>query len=181
MEIELGPHEWSIKTATLWTLVLVRASSIVLGMGTNAGTPTRREAMRGFLPHSPFVRELGIELDELETDRAVLRLPWRPELATIADVVHGGAVATLLDTAGMAAAWSDDAAPEAIGGATVAMSISYVSAARAADLVAVAEVVRRGGSLCFVDVTVTAGDEVVAKGMVTHRFQDRRGSDPAAQ
>lgn len=133
--------------------------------------PTRLEVMRGFLPHSPFPLELGMEVVELEPDRAVLRLPWRPKLATIADVVHGGAIATLLDTAGMAAAWADDdTVPESIGGATVAMSISYMSAARAADLVAVGEVVRRGASLCFVDVTVTAGADMVAKGMVTHRY-----------
>lgn len=86
-------------------------------------------------------------------------------------MVHGGAIATLLDTAGMAAAWADDqTVPESIGGATVAMSIAYKSAARAADLVAVSEVMRRGAGLCFVDVAVMAGDEVVAKGMVTHRY-----------
>ena len=133
--------------------------------------PTRLEVMRGFLPHSPFPLELGMEVVELEPDRAVLRLPWRPELATIADVVHGGAIATRLDTAGMAAAWADDeTVPESAAGSTVAMSISYMSAARASDLVAVGQVARRGASLCFVDVTVTAGEEVVAKGMVTHRF-----------
>jgi uncharacterized protein (TIGR00369 family) len=133
--------------------------------------PTRLEVLRGFLPHSPFPLELGMEVVELEPDRAVLRLPWRPELATIADVVHGGAIATLLDTAGMAAAWADDqTVPESPAGATVAMSISYMSAARAADLVAVGQVLRRGATLCFVDVSVTAGEEVVAKGMVTHRY-----------
>ena len=46
------------------------------------------------------------------------------------DVVHGGAIAALLDTASMAAAWADDTVPEAVAGATVSMSVDYVSAAR---------------------------------------------------
>ena len=70
--------------------------------------PTRAEIMRAFIPASPFAQELGIELVAIGDDRAELRLPWAPRLATMGEVVHGGAIATLLDTAGMAAAWSDD-------------------------------------------------------------------------
>jgi uncharacterized protein (TIGR00369 family) len=132
---------------------------------------SRRELMRGFLPNSPMVQHLGIELVELAPDRAELRLPYRPELVTLGEVVHGGAIATLIDTAGMAGAWSDDAVPEALGGSTIAMSISYASAARAEDVTAVAEVIRRGRSLCFIDITARAPDgRVVAKGQVTQRY-----------
>jgi len=132
---------------------------------------TRREIIQGFIPSSPLVGLLGIELAEIEPDRAVLRLPYRPELATIGDVVHGGAIAALLDTASMAAAWSDDTKPGALAGATVSMSVDYVSAARGVDLVAVARAVRRGRSLCFCEVEVSeASGGVVAKGLAVHRF-----------
>ena len=132
---------------------------------------SRRELIRAFIPSSPLVQHLGIELVDLEPDRARLRLPYRPELATMGDVVHGGAIAALLDTASMAAAWSDDAVPEALAGATVSMSVDYVAAARATDLLATGVVVRRGRSLCFTEVTVTdAGEEVIAKGIAVHRF-----------
>ncbi len=129
------------------------------------------EIVREFLTRSPLPVSLGIALDALSPDRAVLRLPYRQELTTIGDVVHGGAIATLIDTAGMAGAWADDVVPDTIGGSTVALSIAYVEAAHAEDLVAVAEVLRRGRSLCFVDVTVhDADDRLVAKGQVTHRY-----------
>jgi uncharacterized protein (TIGR00369 family) len=132
---------------------------------------TRRELMRAFLSNSPMVLRLGIELVELGTDRAELRLPFSEDVVTIGDVVHGGAIATLVDTAGTAAAWADDSVPDGLGGSTVALALSYVSAARAADVTAVAEVVRRGRSLCFVDVTARMPDGVVvAKGQVTYRF-----------
>ena len=121
--------------------------------------PTRAEIMRSFVPASPFAKELGIELVELRLDHAELRLPWSPRLATMGDVVHGGAIATLLDTAGMAAAWSDDTVPEKLAGATVSMSVTFAAAAvRDRPHRARATVVRRGRSLCFCEVTVTDAD-----------------------
>jgi uncharacterized protein (TIGR00369 family) len=133
--------------------------------------PTRAEIMRAFIPASPFATELGIELVDLSPDRAELRLPWSPRLATIGEVVHGGAIAALLDTAGMAAAWSDDHVPDKTAGSTVSMNVNYAAAAVASDLTAEATVVRRGRSLCFCEVKVTdAEGQVVAHGSMVHRY-----------
>ncbi len=132
---------------------------------------TRRQVIEAFIPNSPLVGHLGIEVVALEPDRARLRLPFRPELATMGDVVHGGAIASLLDTASMAAAWSDDTVPEALAGGTVSMHVDYVAAARAVDLVATAVAVRRGRSLCFCEVTVADPEGgVIANGLAVHRF-----------
>jgi uncharacterized protein (TIGR00369 family) len=140
-------------------------------MSSDNPNPTRAEIMRAFVPASPFAKELGIELVGLRLDHAELRLPWAPQLATMGDVVHGGAIATLLDTAGMAAAWSDHTVPEKLAGATVSMSVSFAAAARATDLTAHANVVRRGRSLCFCEVRVTdAEGGVVAHGSMVHRY-----------
>ncbi len=129
------------------------------------------ELIRQFIPASPFVGHVGIKLDKLEPDRAVLSLPFSEQVVTITDVVHGGAIAALLDTASMAAAWSDDTVPESVAGATVSMNVDFVAAARGADLLATATAVRRGRSLCFCEVTVTDPDDrVIAKGLAVHRY-----------
>jgi uncharacterized protein (TIGR00369 family) len=90
----------------------------------------------------------------------------------VGDVVHGGAIASLIDTAGMAATWADpDVEPESLAGATVTLNVDYVAAARGQDLLAVATVVRRGRSLCFTEISVTEPDgRLVAKGSVVQRF-----------
>ena len=133
--------------------------------------PTRQEVIAQFIPASPLVRHLGIELAKLEPDHAELRLPFKDEVATLGDVVHGGAIASLIDTAGMAAAWADDAEPEALAGATVSLTVDYVAAARGQDLLATATVARRGRSLAFVDVRVTEpGGRLAAKGSLVYRF-----------
>lgn len=124
-----------------------------------------------FVPNSPLVRHLGMRLEAIEDGRAELVLPFRPELATIDNVVHGGAIASLIDTAGMAATWSDDSEPESLTGSTVTLNVNYVSAASGQDLTATATVVRRGRNLVFSDVRVSEPDgRVVATGSVVQRL-----------
>lgn len=133
--------------------------------------PTRTEIITQFVPNSALCQHLGITLVEVGNDRAVLAMPFKPELATVGRTVHGGAIATLADTAAMAAAWADDVVPEKFGGSTASLTVNYVSAADAADLTAVGQVVRRGKRLSNIEVTVTdAGGQVVAKALATYNF-----------
>ena len=106
--------------------------------------PTRREIIEQFIPNSPHAKQLGIQVVSLGTDEAVLELPFKPVLATIGDVVHGGAIGALIDTA---------------------------AAANGVDLRAEAWVARRGGRLSYCEVRVTDPEgTVVAHGIATYRF-----------
>jgi uncharacterized protein (TIGR00369 family) len=132
--------------------------------------PAGAGIMREFIPASPFARHLGIEIESLETDRARLRLPFTEAVATMGDLVHGGAVSTLVDTAAMAASWCTEDVPESLRGTTVGLTVDFVSAGRG-DIVADARVLRRGRSLCFCDVEVFDGDgRLIAKGLVTYKL-----------
>ena len=86
-------------------------------------------------------------------------LPFRPELATMDDVVHGGAIASLIDTAGMAVVLGRRRASRSRWpGSTVTLNVNYVAAARGQDLTATAVVVKRGRSMVFSEVRVTEPD-----------------------
>jgi uncharacterized protein (TIGR00369 family) len=133
--------------------------------------PTRREIIEQFIPNSPHAKQLGIRVDSLGADEAVLELPFKPELATVGNVVHGGAIGALIDTAAMAAAWATDEIPENPAGSTVALSVNFASAANGVDLRAAARVAKRGGRLSFCEVSVTDPEgAVVAHGIATYRF-----------
>jgi uncharacterized protein (TIGR00369 family) len=133
--------------------------------------PTRSEIIRAFIPESPFAARLGLRLELLEPDRAVIVMPFEAGLATIGDVVHGGAISTLADTAAMAAAWASDEVPESVAGATVSLSVSFVAAAVGRDLRASARVRRRGGRMVFVDVDVEEdGGTLVAHALAVYRL-----------
>ena len=131
---------------------------------------TRTEIVRAFIPHSPLPAALGITLESIEPDQARLALPYADRLATVGDVIHGGAIATLADTAAMAAAWATEDVPDGVAGATVSLALSYLAAARG-DLIAEARVTRRGRRLCFVDVEVRdAGDTAVASAQAVYQL-----------
>ena len=127
--------------------------------------------MTDFQPQlDPFQMLLGFRLDRVAPEFCRISLPFKSELRTAGDVVHGGVIATLIDSAGVIAAWSQ-ADPSATRGATADLSVSYLSAAHAVDLIAEARVLRRGRSLVFIEVDVTASTgERIAKGLVTYKL-----------
>ena len=134
--------------------------------------PDSAELFRTFMEHSPFGLKLGIRLDQLEPERCRLVLPFDESLATAGNVVHGGALATLVDTAATGAAWSG-AGPGVVGGATIDLTIHYLRPAEGEDLIAVARTLHRGRSICSVEVEAFAGDddEPVVKALATYKLK----------
>jgi uncharacterized protein (TIGR00369 family) len=127
--------------------------------------------IRQFFPNSPYVAHLGMQLTDIQPGMATLTLPFTQALVTIGTIVHGGAVASLIDTAAMVAAWSEGEVPANARGTTVNITVAYLSAAQQEDLQAVARVLRRGRNLVYLDVEVTgASGNAVAKGLVTYKL-----------
>jgi uncharacterized protein (TIGR00369 family) len=132
---------------------------------------TRLELVKAFIPNSPHAAALGISIAEIELDRALLVMPFKEELVTMGDVVHGGAISTLIDTAATVAAWATDEVPESPSGATVSLAVNFISAARATGLRAEARVVRRGRKLTFVEIDARDHNGApVANGIATYTF-----------
>jgi uncharacterized protein (TIGR00369 family) len=132
--------------------------------------PSGAELVTQFVAHSPFGVRAGLSLEHIEPERAVLKLAYSEEVTTFGDVIHGGAIATLADVAATAAAWSAAEVKGAPRGATVGLTVDYLGAARGRDLRAEARVLRRGRSICFCEVDILAGDELVAKALVTYKL-----------
>src|ERR1043165_9350009 len=96
----------------------------------------------------PFSALVGFQIDEVKKDFCRMRLPFRPELRTNADIFCGGAIASLIDTAGVVAVWSD-VSPDVTRGATASMTVNYLSGAERVDLLAEARAIRRGRRVVF--------------------------------
>jgi uncharacterized protein (TIGR00369 family) len=101
-----------------------------------------------------FPNVVGLVVEEIRTDYCRMRLPYRPELEQPAGVVHGGAIATLVDTVVV----------PPVGAAykrgwlylTVGMNISYLGAVIGEDAIAEGWVEQRGKSLVFCAAEVVA-------------------------
>jgi uncharacterized protein (TIGR00369 family) len=141
-------------------------------MSTASDRPqSRAEIIRQFLPTSPYVGHLGIQLTDMQPDVATLTLPFDSSLVTIGKTIHGGAIASLIDTAAMVAAWSDNAVAENLRGTTVSLTVTYLAPAEAEDIRATARALRRGRSLVYLDVEVQSmSGTSVARGLVTYKL-----------
>lgn len=138
---------------------------------SDARQPTGTDVIRDFIPQSPLVGHLGLELVELGDGVATMRAPFRDELATIGNTVHGGAIATLIDTCAMAASWSGAEVPENLRGSTVGLTINFLAPAAGEDVEARARVVRRGRRLVTVEVDASTPEgKLVAKALVTYQL-----------
>ena len=120
---------------------------------------------------SPYGRLLGLLTEEVAEDRVRVRLPFRDDVTTVGEMVHGGAVASLVDVAATAAGWATPGAGPGARGTTVGFSRNFLAAALGSDLVADARVTRRGGTLHFIEVSVSdrAGVET-ARALVTYKL-----------
>jgi uncharacterized protein (TIGR00369 family) len=106
----------------------------------------------GRLPTTYFPTFVGIVLEEVRTDYSRMRLPFRPELRQPAGLVHGGAIATLIDTAVVPAIGGVYAEPRPL--ITITLQVQYLDAVVDEDAVAEAWVERRGRSTVFCRVEV---------------------------
>lgn len=117
-----------------------------------------------------YWQTLGITIERIAVGRLRLALPMRPALGTYRrdHVMHGGAIASLIDAAGsVARTLQTPDEPPWTAVATTDLNVSYLDAATT-DLVADARVLRAGRTVAFVEVEVrNTEDTLVAIGRVT--------------
>jgi uncharacterized protein (TIGR00369 family) len=115
-----------------------------------------------------FVKLLGLVVEDVRTDYCRMRMPFRPGLNQAAGIVHGGAIAGLLDSVVVpvvGAAYGREARYS-----TVDMHVQFMSALVAEDAVAEGWVVKRGRSLVFCESEVlgaTSGKSI-ARSVLTY-------------
>ena len=125
--------------------------------------------------YMPFAAQLGMEFVEGGDGWIKLRLPFKKENTTVADALHGGAIASLIDTTGSMAAWttSEIGNPRYFG-STVAVSVNYLSGIIGEDCYAEGRVLKRGKEIIYSDVRVTNPEgKLCAQGNVIYRIIDR--------
>jgi uncharacterized protein (TIGR00369 family) len=100
-----------------------------------------------------------------------VRLPFRYDLTNDGTFYHGGVVASVIDTCGALAAWSNHDFNKGMRASTISMSVQYVGACRKSDLICRATAIKRGKELIFTEITATdAEGAVVAHAVQTYRI-----------
>ena len=137
-------------------------------------TPEREQIIREKFQTNHFPRLLGIEIDSIEPSRARLSVEVRQELLQLQGVMHGGAIASLIDTAVAFAIISVSEPQDRF--TTVEMKVNYLSAIREGRVVADARLIRDGRRIIVADCDVfDSQGRLAAKGLLTYIRLNERG------
>ena len=128
----------------------------------------REQAIRDrFINNNPFPKLLGIELDSIEAGSATLSIETNDRLIQVQGIMHGGAIASLIDTA-VALAIAGVSEPEDRY-TTVEMKVNYLAPIKRGRATAYAKIIKNGRRIIVAECDVTDSDNtLVAKGLLTY-------------
>jgi uncharacterized protein (TIGR00369 family) len=115
-----------------------------------------------------FPMLIGLSVEETRYDYCRMRLGFKPELLQPGGLVHGGAIASLMDAVLVPAVGSRLTAADRFS--TVDLHVQFIGAVKDEDVVAEGWVTRRGRSVVFCEseaVGATSG-RTVAKSVLTY-------------
>ena len=111
--------------------------------------------------HVPLCATLGITADVARPEEVVLSLDWAPNLCTGNDVLHGGMVMTLADSAGGVCAFLN--LPEGAGGtATIESKTNFIAATRSGTVKAHTRPLHIGKRVIVLETEVRGDDGKLA-------------------
>jgi uncharacterized protein (TIGR00369 family) len=119
-----------------------------------------RQALFAFFKSFPFNKLMGFELLEVEPGRARLAMSWREDLCQPAGIIHGGAIASLVDTAiahAILLTPEHRAMRDEHGGRMVSVDLrlKYLRPVSSGQIFCDARVVRLGRQITHADAVVT--------------------------
>jgi acyl-CoA thioesterase len=128
---------------------------------------------------SPYYRLLGMEVKEIKEGESRIGMPFRQDLTHPYGIAHGGAIASLADSA-VAMALIDLVGPrDRI--ATIEFKINFVASVDKGELEAHAKIIHKGSKTAVGDVEVVNDKgKLVAKLVATYSIQkgDERQQRP---
>jgi uncharacterized protein (TIGR00369 family) len=108
-----------------------------------------------------FVLLLDLKLESVERGKAVMRMPYRPEITNGTGAVHGGAIVSLCDTVfyvALASIYGRDQDTT-----TASLQCNFLAPALPPhDLLAEARVLKGGRRIVYGEVYVRSGEKIVA-------------------
>ncbi len=110
----------------------------------------------------PLCETLGVQAPVMTAAEVQLTLAWAPHLCTSNGLLHGGAIMTLADSAGAAAA-SLNLPEGAAGTSTIESKTNFLGAVRDGVVTATSRPLHVGSTTIVVETEVRNGDKLVAK------------------
>jgi uncharacterized protein (TIGR00369 family) len=134
-------------------------------MSENELDPARVARARAAFAAVPYAKLIGLELGEISPGAVSIHLDVRNDLKQNQGVIHGGAVASLIDTAAAFAVLTQLDPNERVS--TTDLTIHYLRPASSGRLTAEARIVRSGRRLFVLSVEVRNDQQILVATAVT--------------
>jgi uncharacterized protein (TIGR00369 family) len=124
-------------------------------------------ALRRSIESAPFYQLLQITLEQIDIGFARFRMPFRKELIQVNGVVHGGAIASLADTAVAFALMTLIQRGQQV--TTVEFKINFLAPVDKGIMIGEARIVNKGRKVVMADMEVKNEEgKLLAKGLATY-------------
>ena len=128
--------------------------------------PVYVESLKKVVKKSPYPRHMRMRLEHIEMDRAKVVIELAECHLQPYGIVHGGVVATIIDTATFWAAFLR--LPEEDGLVNVDLKLNYLKSIDNGELIAKGTCIRHGRSICYSEAKVFDADKhLIAHGTST--------------
>jgi uncharacterized protein (TIGR00369 family) len=117
---------------------------------------------------TPFNRAIGFELRSRADGAAEVAVAIQPWFLQENNVVHGGVISSLADTAAVYALRGTD--DERLTGVEFKINFLQAATPSAGELLARARTIRKGRSIGVCEVSVRQGEQFIATGIFTYLF-----------
>ncbi|MBM4329604.1 MAG: PaaI family thioesterase [Deltaproteobacteria bacterium] len=125
------------------------------------------KALRRTVESAPYYQLLQITLEQIDEGFARFRMPFRKELTHPYSIVHGGAIASLADTAVAFALMTMIQPGERV--TTVEFKINFLSSVHNGEMIGEARIAHKGKRLATADMEVkNEKGNLIAKGLATY-------------
>lgn len=133
--------------------------------------PPARPSLKQF---AAFAADIGLRLVEWELDRCVIELDVTPHCINGTGVLHGGCLATVIDTAIAHAAIYCTVPENYRSGATVTLTVNFIAPVRLGSRVTVTARKTGGGRTMFMSVAEAVDENgvIVGTGQGIGRYRD---------
>jgi uncharacterized protein (TIGR00369 family) len=139
--------------------------------------PEKLERARSAFAAVPYAKFLGLQLGEVRQGEVSIHLDIRDELKQNQGVVHGGAIASLIDTASAFAVLTQIDPAERV--TTTDLTIHYLRPAITGRMVATARIIRGGRRLFVLSVDVhDSAAALIATAVTTYIKIDKNPPKP---
>jgi len=150
--------------------------NIIQKEGMKILNPAYIEELKTVVKQSPYPRHMGMVLDHIEIDKADIAIELAPYHLQPFGIVHGGVVATVIDTATFWAAFLR--LPEDAGLVNVDLKLNYLQPVIEGRLIARGTCMRPGRAICYSEAKVfDESEKLIAHGTSTLLVLQGKGLD----